>query len=115
VPISLSADYSYKQISLVMRLDDWRAWAGLALVAVAFVLALRRPEFRAPILAYAFLFSPTSNILFPIGTIMGERLVYAPNLGLALLLAIVLARSRHWKMVLIVVALVFGFGGRFVT
>jgi protein O-mannosyl-transferase len=107
LPISLSADYSYKQISLVMGLDDWRAWAGLALVGGAFVLALRRSEFRLPILAYAILFSPTSNILFPIGTIMGERLVYAPSVGVALLLAIALARSRHWKTVVIAVALAF--------
>ena len=39
---------------------------------------------------------------------MGERLDYAPSLGIALLLAILLARSRHWKVVLVVVALVFG-------
>jgi hypothetical protein len=64
---------------------------------------LRRPEFRPPVLAYAILFSPTANILFPIGTIMGERLVYAPSLGLALLLGILLARSRHWKIVLVAV------------
>ena len=107
LPITLSADYSYKQIRLVMGLGDWRAWVGLALAGGALFLALRRPEFRPPVLAYAILFSPTANILFPIGTIMGERLAYAPSLGLALLLAILAARSRHWKIVLIAVALVF--------
>jgi tetratricopeptide (TPR) repeat protein len=88
--------------------DDWRAWMGLALAAGAIYLAVRWPEFRPPVVAYATLFSPTANILFPIGTIMGERLMYAPSLGLALLLAILLARSRHWKIVLVVVALIFG-------
>ncbi len=107
VPITLSADYSYKQIRLVMGPEDWRAWAGLALAGAGLFLALRRPEFRPPVLAYAILFSPTANILFPIGTIMGERLVYAPSLGLALLLGIFLVRSRHWKMVVVAVALVF--------
>lgn len=107
LPITLSADYSYKQIRLVMGPGDWRAWVGLALAGGAFFLALRRPEFRPPVLAYAILFSPTANLLFPIGTIMGERLVYAPSLGLALLLALLLARSRHWKIVLVAVALVF--------
>ena len=38
---------------------------------------------------------------------MGERLMYAPSLGLALLLAILLARTRRWKIVLIAVALIF--------
>jgi protein O-mannosyl-transferase len=107
-PITLSADYSYKQIPLVMGLGDWRAWAGLALASGAVFLVWRRPEFRPAVLIYAILFSPAANILFPIGTIMGERLIYAPSIGLALLLAILLARSRHWKTVLVAVALVFG-------
>ncbi|HTZ95748.1 MAG TPA: tetratricopeptide repeat protein [Terriglobales bacterium] len=108
VPITLSADYSYKEIRLVMGLQDVRAWAGLALAIAALILAWRNRQFRAPVLAYAILFSATSNVLFPIGTIMGERLAYVPSLALALLLAILLARSRYWKEGLIVVALVFG-------
>ena len=108
LPITLSADYSYKQVRLVMGLDDARAWAGLALAGGALLLAWRNRQLRAPVLAYAILFSSTSNVLFPIGTIMGERLAYVPSLGLALLLAILLARSRHWKTVLVVVALAFG-------
>ena len=35
LPITLSADYSYKQIRLVMGPDDWRAWIGLALAGGA--------------------------------------------------------------------------------
>ena len=62
----------------------------------------------APVLAYAILFSPTANLVFPIGTIMGERLAYAPSLGLALLLAMLLVRSRHWRTVLVAVALLYG-------
>jgi hypothetical protein len=77
-----------------MGLDDGRALAGLALAGGALFLLWRRPQFRAPVLAYAILFSPTANVLFPIGTIMGERLAYAPTLGIALLLAILLARTH---------------------
>ncbi|HUB80062.1 MAG TPA: tetratricopeptide repeat protein [Bryobacteraceae bacterium] len=108
VPVHLSADYSYKQIRLVMGLGDWRAWAGLGLAAAAIYAAWKRPAYRAPLLAYAILFAPTANLVFPIGTIMGERLMYAPSLGLALLLAVLLARSRFWKPVLIAVGLIFG-------
>jgi|HubBroStandDraft_6_1064221.scaffolds.fasta_scaffold28580_3 tetratricopeptide (TPR) repeat protein len=108
LPITLSADYSYKQIRLVMGPEDWRAWMGLALAAGAIYLVVRWPESRPPVLAYAVLFSPTANILFPIGTIMGERLMYAPSLGLALLLAILLSRTRRWNIVLLAVALIFG-------
>jgi protein O-mannosyl-transferase len=107
IPITLSADYSYKEIPLVIGLQDWRAWAGLGLAGAA-VYALRSREYRMPILAYAILFSATANIFFPIGTIMGERLAYAPSLGIAWLLAITIARNRHWRMALIAIALMFG-------
>ena len=107
VPITLSADYSYRQLPLVMGLDDWRAWAGLALAFGFLLLALDR-RYRAPALTYGILFCATDNILFPIGTIMGERLVYAPSIGLSLLAGILLARSRHWKAVLVATALLFG-------
>ena len=108
VPITLSADYSYKQIRMVMGLDDWRAWSGLALAGTAFYAAWRKSEFRPAVLAYAILFSPTANLIFPIGTMLGERLMYAPSIGLALLLAILLARSRYWKLALLAVGLIFG-------
>ncbi|HUJ39709.1 MAG TPA: tetratricopeptide repeat protein [Candidatus Acidoferrales bacterium] len=107
VPLTLSADYSYKQVPLVMGLDDWRAWAGLTLAAGFVLLALDR-RYRAPALVYGILFCATDNLLFPIGTIMGERLVYAPSIGLALLAAIWLARSRYWTHVLVALALLFG-------
>ena len=108
LPVTLSADYSYKQIPLVMGLGDARAWVGLALGGGALLAAWRLPQFRAPVLVYAVLFSPTANILFPIGTIMGERLAYAPSVGVALALAILLARTPYWKMALLAAALVFG-------
>ncbi|MGA3210793.1 MAG: tetratricopeptide repeat protein [Terriglobales bacterium] len=108
VPITLSPDYSYKEIPLVMGLDHLRAWAGLALAGGALFLVLRRRQYRAPVLIYAILFASTANVLFSIGTIMGERLAYAPSIGIALLLAILLARSRYWKPILIAAVLLYG-------
>jgi protein O-mannosyl-transferase len=108
MPITLSADYSYNQIRLVMGLANWRAWAGLALVGGAIYVAWCYRRFRAPILAYAVLFSATANILFPLGTIMGERLAYAPTFAIALLATMLLAQSRYWKAIVIVVAVIFG-------
>jgi len=107
-PITLSADYSFMQIPLVLGLGDWRAWAGLALAGGALFLAIRKPLFRAPILVYAILFASTANILFSIGTIMGERLAYAPSIGIALLLAYLLTQNRHWKTALLAIALIYG-------
>ncbi len=107
VPVTLSADYSYKQIPLVMGLDDWRAWVALAFAGVYLLLVIDR-RFRAPALTYGILFAATDNILYPIGTIMGERLAYAPSLGLVLLLAVLLSRWRSWRIAVIAVALVYG-------
>jgi hypothetical protein len=107
VPVTLSADYSFNQIPLVMGFHDWRAWAGIALAAGALLIARRYREFRAPIVAYAILFSPTANLLFPIGDMLEEQLVYAPSIALALLLGILLARTRYWRVIVVSVALVF--------
>ena len=108
LPIWLSADYSYKQIPLVMSLDDGRAWAGLGLVAAAGLAAWRSRQLRPAVLAYAILFSATANVLFPIGTMMGERLAYTPSIGMALLLAIPLARRPQWKAVVLAIVLIYG-------
>jgi len=107
-PIRLSADYSYQEIPLVMSLGDGRAWAGLALLTLAGILVWRYKRLRPAVLTYAVLFSATANVVFPIGTMMGERLAYAPGIGLALFLAILLVRMRHWKAVLLVVILLYG-------
>ncbi len=87
VPVELSADYSYKQIPLVMGLGDSRAWIALVVPGVWILAAFRSRDVRQGLLVWAILFLPASNILFPIGTILGERLAYLPSLGAAILLA----------------------------
>lgn len=37
-------------------------------------------------------FFPAANVLFPVGTFIGERLLYAPSVGFCLLAADALAR-----------------------
>ncbi len=112
VPITLSADHSYKQIPLVMGLADLRAWGGISLLVAAFLVTRWKGDLLAPILAYAILFLPTANILFPIGTMMGERLAYLPSAALAVVVAVTLAsipiNRAGMIAVLSVVALVYG-------
>jgi Flp pilus assembly protein TadD len=107
-PVWLSADYSYQEIPPVMSLGHGRAWAGLALLTLAGFLVWRYKRLRPAVLTYAVMFSATANVIFPIGTMMGERLAYTPSIGPALLLAIPLARMRHWKAVLLAVTLLYG-------
>ena len=118
VPLKLSSDYSYAQIPLADgRGVDWLAFATVAIVAAVAVLAMIR---GSRLLAFALgaalaSFLPTSNLLFPTGTIMAERLLYLPLVGLmgALVMAVhAVAERAHVRSaavtVLAVVVLVFG-------
>lgn len=90
-PANLCSDYSYNQIPLLGNFWHWQALLGmgllLALAALALALFQTRSlaAFGAGFFLLAFL--PVSNLFFPIGTIAGERLMYYPSVGLALLLA----------------------------
>lgn len=85
VPLWLSSDYSLDQVPVVFSLLDPRlliAVAVLAALVAGTVVAARR---AAPLaLAAAFFAIPlalTANVLFPIGTIKAERLLYLPSVG----------------------------------
>ena len=83
-PARLSIDYSYAQIPLAQgALKDWPALAAV-LVAALIVVALYRWNRTAFFLMgfAALTFIPTSNLLFPIGSIMAERFLYLPMVGL---------------------------------
>ena len=89
-PRALSSDYSFNQIPVYM---DWRhtlpaAAAALAVLA-AWFWAIRKGRSGLVLAGGLYLagFATTSNILRPIGTIMGERLAYLPSAGFCLLVA----------------------------
>lgn len=97
-PARLSSDYSYAQIPLSHgTAQDWVAWiAVLAMVVLAVSLYWwnRTAFFLAWFAAITFV--PVSNLLFPIGTIMAERFLYLPTIGLlaCLVMAIYAAGER---------------------
>jgi protein O-mannosyl-transferase len=83
-PVKLSADYSYSQIGIATGTPgDWLAWIAVA-AAVAGVVWLYRVNRTAFFLAcFAFLtLLPASNLVIPIGSIMAERFMYLPSIGL---------------------------------
>ena len=95
-PLRLSIDYSFRQIPLSSGpLDPWvLCGAGLVL---AWGLGLLRALRRSPAAAFALAWigisaAPVSNLLFPIGTIMAERLLYLPSAGFCLLAGLALQR-----------------------
>jgi len=98
-PSALSCDYSYTAITLY---SNWRAlWP---VVATALVLALwiwsiytRRASWAVAGAIYIVGFSVTANVLFPIGTIMGERLAYLPSIGFCLAAAILWDQFQRFR------------------
>ena len=116
-PVHLSADYSYQRISVVGNIfKSWEALLGLFLLAGLIYLAFRfrkannNPEPRPigfgadplPVTSYQalglgaalFLFPylMISNLIIPVGTIMGERLMYFSSLGFVIISAWLLER-----------------------
>ena len=96
LPLGLSSDYSFKQIPVVTSV-----WNGPVLIfvlsAVVGCLIAWRGKERFPIGlfalgGYGILFGLTANIILPVGTVMAERLVYAPSLCFCLLVACGLCR-----------------------
>ncbi len=85
-PLHLSADYGFAVIPPVRTALDpgyLLGLAGLIATLAAAVAAWRRRSAVALGLAFFLLaYLPTSNLLFPIGTIFAERLLYVPLLGL---------------------------------
>jgi len=116
LPVNLTADSSFNEIPPAFSFTDPRfALAGAALVTVALLAA--RATRRIPALAIAALFLVvplvlTANVLFPIGTIKAERLLYLPSVGWCLAwgaLAAAAGRTRPqvWAALLAVVVTVY--------
>jgi tetratricopeptide (TPR) repeat protein len=85
LPVTLSSDYSFNQVPLVTGPLDPRLWIALGVLG-GLAAGLAAGVRRAPALglAAALLVLPlglTSNLLFPIGTIKAERLLYLPSVG----------------------------------
>ncbi len=99
-PATLSCDYSFNQIPVYL---DWRhtlpALVGALTAAGVWTWAVRKRQ-AGIVLAvgmYIAAFAVTSNILMPMGTIMGERLAYLPSAGICLLVALAWNRARQWN------------------
>jgi len=113
-PLHLSADYSFNQIAVVTTSGDPEfllSMAGFAVLAILLALNVR----RAPglLLAAAFLVIPmalTANVLFPIGTIKAERLLYLPSFGWCLACGVLVRHlsARPRKIALVVMTVIIG-------
>ena len=112
LPIRLSADDSYNQIPLVESPTDLRLVSAVALVVVLGIAAFRARR-RTPAAWWGALFAlaalaVTANVLFPIGTIRGERLLYLPAFGWCLACAGLASRRPRLGLAVVgIVAVLF--------
>jgi len=98
LPSTLSCDYSYSQIPLFGEAAHWwenfDAWVSLLVVAALVGAAVRWRRVQVPFawgtLLFFLMLLPTSNLLVPIGSIMGERFLYLPSIGFCLVAALAL-------------------------
>jgi tetratricopeptide (TPR) repeat protein len=96
-PGRMSIDYSYRAILPAAGIADAGSLAGL-LILLAWITGVVVSWRKAPGLAFALTllglpFVPVANLLFPIGTIMAERLMYLPSAGFCLTAAAILAQT----------------------
>jgi tetratricopeptide (TPR) repeat protein len=89
-PARLSADYSYNSVPLFQwslgRWEDLQALLVLALCVAGIVQALRLRRDNKPLCFFVLFFfialAPTSNLFILIGSVMSERFMYLPAIGL---------------------------------
>lgn len=87
-PLGQSPDYSFNAISLIESPLDPRVLVTVAVLGswlwLGFGLRQKAPVVLMAAGWYLVTVLPGSNLLFPVGTIFGERLLYVPSIGLAL-------------------------------
>jgi hypothetical protein len=103
-PLTLSADYSYRQIPLIHGLDSVASIGAVMLGVVAaaslgagFLWSIRKRAW-AVVLAIGFFavpYSIVSNLVVPIGVLVAERLMYLPSVGFCVGLAFFFVHLTH--------------------
>ena len=117
-PVYLCYDYSLNAIPIVRDLGDVRVVFAGAMYATLFgaVWISTRLYNRDNVLGYQMLVSlvimivpwiPAANIFFPVGTVIGERLLYTPSVGFVLFVcAAVKGMRKRWLVQVFVVTVV---------
>lgn len=130
-PVQLCSDWSYRTIPLVTSLTEQRGWAiaaafGIFCAAAAYMLV--RPRASSPlagpredsgaagvprpfpmhfgVATMLLTFLPSSNLLFPVGFVVAERILYLPSMGFCIIVAAVLCNLSHRRPTLAKGALV---------
>jgi len=119
-PLRLSYDYSFNQLELITSWLNWRVLLGVGMVFLSLASlfsGLRKNKLW--ILGQAFFWGPlviTSNFIYPVGTIFGERLWFWPSLGIVMILTQLFRSCRVKKGIgFVALLIVVLFAGRTVV
>ncbi|MFC1490733.1 hypothetical protein ACFL6K_05945 [Candidatus Latescibacterota bacterium] len=115
IPLGLSSDYSYNSLPIFKSM--WNIMPIISFILMFFIILLifyYRKKKPILFIAFSFFLFPyliVSNIFIPIGTIMGERLMYLPSVGYALMLGTILTYLfERWKFsIIIILVILFGY------
>ncbi|CAH1799956.1 unnamed protein product [Owenia fusiformis] len=111
-PKSLCCDWTMGTIPVIQGFSDPRNLATLLFYAmlgslVYFAVVSKGQRTQALILGLAMLvlpFIPASNLFFPVGFVVAERILYLPSMGFTILVTlgfeVVLERKRAWRHLL---------------
>ncbi len=101
-PVQLSADYSFNAIKIISNpLVSAKSIIGILIFALLVILIVfykkisKEISFGAGL--FLFLYLMISNLIKPVGTIMGERLMYFPSLGFIVVIAFILTKISDYK------------------
>lgn len=103
IPLNLCSDYSYNQIPVLTNFWHFSSLLGLT-IFISFLFSIFYFIKKQPIISlgsaiFIFSFLPISNLFFPIGTIAGERLMFYPSFGLAMIISFVSIKIYEHKKI----------------
>lgn len=105
-PFNLSCDWSYKAFPLLETWTDVRLVLPLSMYITTFMICVhgwssKKYQYILATLGLGIIpFVPSSNVFFPVATVLGERLLYLPSMGFVLLVSIVLHRLTKRNVML---------------
>lgn len=93
-PINLCSDYSFNQIKILNNFFNIETLIGFIILSLSIVLIFvyikKKSIISLSLSIFVFSFLPVSNIIFPIGTVAGERLFFFPSLGFSILIVYII-------------------------
>ncbi|PJE51071.1 MAG: hypothetical protein COV29_02240 [Candidatus Yanofskybacteria bacterium CG10_big_fil_rev_8_21_14_0_10_36_16] len=106
IPFGLSPDYSFNQIKNVSEINFLSIVGIIVLFGLIFwaIKKINNIFWVLGISLFIFPYLLISNLLFPVGTIMGDRLMYLPSVGLIILLAFLPDKKKYKRALIGLVA-----------